>query len=127
MNPPSALLPMPGHEVRQLAGVPKLALDFLRRPARMTARQHGRCQVHNKQDGENSRGNGNTTAAREGIGMALALMRWPQCLLCEEFALSHVEIAADATRPEKSINDRRDNVLRTQARAHALNCGGAIV
>ncbi len=68
--------------------------------------------------------------------MALALMRWPQCLLCEEFALSfalsHVEIAADATRADatrlgKSINHRRDNVLRARGRAHALNDGGAIV
>jgi hypothetical protein len=56
--------------------------------------------------------------------MALAFVRWPQCLLCEEFALSQVEIVADATRP---INDRRDNVLRTQEPAHALNYGGAIV
>jgi hypothetical protein len=59
--------------------------------------------------------------------MALALMRWPQCLLCEEFTLSHVEIAADAARPGKSINDRRHNVLRTRERARALNHGGAIV
>ena len=57
--------------------------------------------------------------------MALAFMRWPQCLLCEEFALSQVEIAADATRP---INDgHRDNELRTQEPAHALNYGGAII
>lgn len=56
--------------------------------------------------------------------MALAFMRWPQRLHCEEFALSQVEIAADATR---RINDRRYNVLRTQEPAHALNYGGAIV
>jgi len=86
-----------------------------------------RCQAHNKQGGENPLGNGNSPAAREGIGMALALMRWPQCLLCEEFTLSHVEIAADATRPGTSIDDRRDNVLRTRERAHALNYGDAIV
>ena len=59
--------------------------------------------------------------------MALALMRWPQCLLCKEFTLSHVEIAADAARLRKSINDRRHNVLRARERAHALNHGGAIV
>jgi hypothetical protein len=59
--------------------------------------------------------------------MALALIRWPQCLRCEQFTLSHVEIAADAARPGKSINDRRDNVLRTREGAHALNRGGAIV
>jgi hypothetical protein len=61
------------------------------------------------------------------MGMALALMRWPQCLLCEQFTLSRVEITADAARPGKSINDRRDNVLRTREHAHALNHGGAIV
>jgi hypothetical protein len=88
--------------------------------------------AHNKQDGKNSLGHGNTTAAREGVGMALAFIRWPQCLLCEEFILSHVEIAADAGRPGKSINDRRDNdrrdnVLRTRERAGALHHGGAIV
>ena len=86
-----------------------------------------RCQAQNKQDGENPLSIGNITAAREGIGMALALMRWPQCLFCEEFPLSHVEIAADATRPGKSMNHRRDNVLRRQECAHALGHGGAIV
>src|SRR6478672_6993464 len=52
---------------RTMAGIPKLALDFLLRPATMTSRQH-RYQGF-PQDGENSLGNGNTTAAREGTGM----------------------------------------------------------
>jgi hypothetical protein len=53
-------------------------------------------------------------------------MRWLRCLLCEEFALFHVEIATDVGRAETPTNDRRDNVLRTRERVHALNRGGAI-
>ena len=59
--------------------------------------------------------------------MALAFMRWPQCLLCKEFTLSRAELATDAGSAETPANDRRDNVLRTRERAHALNYGGAIV
>ena len=55
--------------------------------------------------------------------MAVWIMRWLQC---EEFTLFHVQIATDA-RVRTPTNDRRDNVLRTRERAHALNYGGAIV
>ncbi len=58
--------------------------------------------------------------------MAVWFMRWLQCLLCEQSTLFHAEIAADAGRAGTPQNDRRDNVLRTRERAHALNHGGAI-
>ncbi len=58
--------------------------------------------------------------------MAVWFMRWLQCLLCEAFNLFRAAIAADAGRLETPTNDRRDNVLRTRQRAHALNHGGAI-
>jgi len=53
--------------------------------------------------------------------MALASMRWPQCLLCEESILLHVDITADATGPGNSLNHRRDNASRRRERAHALD------
>jgi hypothetical protein len=59
--------------------------------------------------------------------MAVGFTRWLQCLLCEEFALSRAELATDEGSAETPANDRRDNVLRTRERAHALNYGGAIV
>jgi len=40
--------------------------------------------------------------------------------------LFRVEITTDAGSVETPTNDRRDNVLRTRERAHALNHGGAI-
>ena len=58
--------------------------------------------------------------------MAVWFMRWLQCLLSEEFTLFRAEIAADAGRVGTPTNDRRDNVLRTRKRAHALNHGGAM-
>jgi hypothetical protein len=59
--------------------------------------------------------------------MAVWFMRRLQCLLCEEFTLSRAAIATDAGSVGTPANDRRDNVPRTQERAHALNHGGAIV
>jgi hypothetical protein len=59
--------------------------------------------------------------------MAVGFTRWLQCLLCEEFTLSRAELATDEGSAETPANDRRDNVLRTRERAHALNYGGAIV
>jgi len=50
-----------------------------------------------------------------------------QCLLCKEFALSCAEIITDAARLETPTSDRRNNVLRTRERTHALNHGGTIV
>ncbi|WP_029584799.1 hypothetical protein [Bradyrhizobium sp. URHD0069] len=47
-------------------------------------------------------------------------------LLCEKFTLLRAEIVIDAGRVGTPTNDRRDNVLRTRGRAHALNHGGAI-
>jgi hypothetical protein len=47
--------------------------------------------------------------------------------LCEQYTLSRAAIATDAGSVGKPANDRRDNVPRTQERAHALNHGGAIV
>ena len=59
--------------------------------------------------------------------MAVWIMPRLQCLLCQEFTLSCAELATDAGSAETPTNDRRDNVLRTRERAHALNYGGAIV
>ena len=56
--------------------------------------------------------------------MAVWLIRRLQWLFCEEFILSRAEIATDAGSVETPTNDRRDNVLRTRERAHALNHGG---
>jgi hypothetical protein len=59
--------------------------------------------------------------------MAVWFMRWLQCLLCEEFTLLlSRQIATGSGRAGTPTNDRRDNVLRTRERAHALNHGGAI-
>ena len=58
--------------------------------------------------------------------MAVRFIRRLQCLFCEEFTLSRAEIVTDAGSVETPTNDRRDNVLRTRKRAHALNHGGAI-
>ena len=59
--------------------------------------------------------------------MAVWIMPRLQCLLCEEFTLSRAELATDAGIAGTPTNDRRDNVLRTRERAHAVNYGGAIV
>jgi hypothetical protein len=108
-----------------MAGVPKPVLDFLLRPATMRSRQH---QVPSfLQDGENSLGDGNTTAAPGGYrygGMVHARAAVPAL---RRIHLVHVEIATDAGRVETPTNDRRDNVLRTRELAHALNHGGAVV
>jgi hypothetical protein len=78
------------------------------------------------QDGENPHGDDNTTAAREDADMAVWFKRRLQCLHCEESALFDAEIAPGAGRPRTPANDCRNNVLRTQGRAHALNHGGTI-
>jgi hypothetical protein len=57
--------------------------------------------------------------------MAVWFIRWLPCLPYE-FTLFHAEIATDAERLGIPTNDRRDNVLRTRERAHALNHGGTI-
>jgi hypothetical protein len=58
--------------------------------------------------------------------MAVWFMRRLQCLFCEENTLSRAAIAINAGRVKTPTNDRRDNVLRTWERAHALSRGGAI-
>jgi hypothetical protein len=102
----------------------KLVLDFLQRPATMAPRQHSGSKP--LQDGENPHGDDNTTAAREDADMAVWFKRRLQCLHCEESALFDAEIAPGAGRPRTPANDCRNNVLRTQGRAHALNHGGTI-
>jgi len=73
--------------------IPKVALDFLLRPARMTSAPAFRYQAFYK-TGKNSPATANR-AAREGADMAVG--SWPlQCLFCEEFTLSRAEAAADA-------------------------------
>jgi hypothetical protein len=59
--------------------------------------------------------------------MAVGFMRWPQCLLREEFTLFRAESATDAGIAGTPTKDRRVNVLRTRERTHALNHGGAII
>jgi hypothetical protein len=58
--------------------------------------------------------------------MGVWFMRWLQCLLSEESTLFRAEIATNAGRLRTPTNDRRDDVMRTRQRAHALNHGGAI-
>jgi hypothetical protein len=60
-----------------------------------------------------------------GADMAGWFMRRLQGLFCEQFTLFHAEIAAAAGSVGIPRNDRRDNLLRTRERAHALNRGGA--
>src|SRR5258708_25455063 len=107
-----------------MAGAPKVALDFLLRPARMTSRQHSGTKLSIRR-GKLARRR-QAAAAREGADMAVWFMRRLQCLFCEEFTLSRAEIAADAGSVGTPTNDRRDHVLLTRERAHALNHGGAL-
>jgi hypothetical protein len=92
-----------------MADVPKPVLDFLLRPATMTSRQHSGYQAFYK-TGKTRSATAIPLRRREGTGMTVWFMRRLQCLLCVE----------------TPTNDRRDNVLRTRERAHALNHGGAI-
>jgi len=108
-----------------MAGVPKLALDFLLRPATMTSRQHSGTKLSTRR-GKPARRRQHHCCV-EGSGMAVWIMRWLQCLLGEEFTLLlSRRIATGSGRAGTPTNDRRDNVLRTRERAHALNHGGAI-
>jgi hypothetical protein len=108
-----------------MAGVPKLALDFLLRPATMTSRQHSGTKLSTRR-GKPARRRQHHCCV-EGSGMAVWFMRWLQCLLGEEFTLLlSRRIATGSGRAGTPTNDRRDNVLRTRERAHALNHGGAI-
>jgi hypothetical protein len=59
--------------------------------------------------------------------MAVWFMRRLQCPLCEESTLFPAEIATGAGSLRTSTNDCRNNVLRTQERAYALNHGGTII
>ena len=70
-----------------MAGVPKLALDFLLRPATMTPSPAFRYQALHK-TGKTRSATAAATAAREGGDMACMA----QCLLCEECALFCAEI-----------------------------------
>jgi hypothetical protein len=104
-----------------MAGVPKLALDFLLRLATMTSRQHSETQALHK-TGKTRPATATPLLRRR---MAVWFMRWLQGLPCDEFTLFHAEIATDAGRPGIPTNDRRDNALRTRVRARALNHAGA--
>ena len=108
-----------------MAGVPKVALDFLLRPARMTSRQHSGTKLFYK-TGKTRAATATALLRGRGADMAVWFMRRLQCPFCEEFTLSRAEIATDAGSVKTPTNDRRDNVLRTRQRAHALNHGGAI-
>ena len=83
-----------GSPSETIAGLPKVALDFLLRPARMTSRQHSGTKLSTRR-GKLARRR-QTTAARKGADMAIWFMRRLQCLFCEEFILSRAEIATDA-------------------------------
>jgi hypothetical protein len=58
--------------------------------------------------------------------MAVWIMRRLQSLLCQGFTPARAATATSAGSAGTPTNDRRDNVLRTRKRAHALNRGGAI-
>src|SRR5258708_23843306 len=107
-----------------MAGVPKVALDFLLRPATMTSRQHSGTKLSIRR-GKLARRR-QTAAAREGADMAVWVMRPLQRPFCEEFTLSRAEIATDAGCVETPTKDRRDNVVRTRERAPALDPRGAV-
>jgi hypothetical protein len=56
--------------------------------------------------------------------MAVWFMRRLQCLPCEQFTLFCAEIVTGAGSVGTPTNDRRNNVLRTRAHAHALHHAG---
>jgi hypothetical protein len=107
-----------------MAGVPKLALDFLLRPTTMTPRQHSGIQALHK-TGKTRSATATPLLRGRGADMAVWFMRRLQCLPCEQFTLFHGDIAAVAGSVGIATNDRRNNVLRTRERAQALNYGGA--
>jgi hypothetical protein len=59
--------------------------------------------------------------------MAAWIMHRLQSLPCQGLTPARVATATSAGTAATPINDRRENVLRTRKRAHALNRGGAIV
>src|SRR5260221_6362197 len=100
-----------------MAGVPKVALDFLLRPATMTSRQHSGTKLSIRR-GKLARRR-QTAAAREGADMAVWFMRRLQCLFCGEITLSRAENGTDAGNVGKPTNERADKPLRTRGHAHA--------
>src|SRR6266849_1658332 len=105
-----------------MAGLLKLALDFLLRPATMTSRQHTGTKLYNIRRGKLARRR-QPFAAGEGTCMAVWFMCWLRCADTIQTADgTAITIGNDVT----PTNDRRDNALHTRERAHALNHGGAI-
>src|SRR5258708_15420695 len=92
-----------------MAGAPKVALDFLLRPARMTSRQHSGTKLSIRR-GKLARRR-QTAAAREGADMAVWFMRplhWP---FCEEFTLSRPANATRAAKPETTTKNPSRQLL----------------
>ena len=123
----------PVHEMRQWPVRQSWHLISCRRPATMTSRQHSRYRALLTRQGKPARRRQHHCCAG-GLGMAVALMtcwlqrahdsrdrRWHRPF-CEPTS-TH---ATSRRRERTSTHDRRDNVLRTRERAHALNHGGAI-
>jgi hypothetical protein len=107
-----------------MAGISKLALDFLLRPTTMASRQHSGTQAHHK-TGKTRSATATPLLRGRGADMAVGFMRWLQGLPCDQFNLFHGEIATDAGTVGTPTNDRRNNALPARAPAHALNHGGA--
>jgi hypothetical protein len=130
---------------RTVAGLAKLVLDFLLRPATMTSRQHSGARLYIRR-GKLARRR-QYHAAREGTcmgGMVYARAaarrhdtnrRWHRrndwersrrAAARRRIYAVRVEIATDAGKAGTPTNDCRDSVLHTRERAHALNHEAAI-
>jgi hypothetical protein len=90
----------------------------------MTARQHSGNQALHK-TGKTRAATATPLLRGRGADMAVWFMRRLRGLPCEQFALFPAEIATAAGSVGIPRNDRRDNLLRTRERAHALDHGGA--
>jgi hypothetical protein len=88
---------------------PQLALDFLLRPATMTSRQHSGPSF--LQDEENSLGDGNTTAAREGTGMAV--WRYGSCAGCSACSAKTSACCAPKSPPTRKSGNTNKMIVET--------------
>jgi hypothetical protein len=116
-----------------MARAPKVALDFLLRPATMTSRQHSGTKLYTfwyqalYKTGKTRSATATPLLRGRVCDMSVRTMRRLQCLLWEDFTLYRAAIATDSGRAGTPANNRRDKLLRTRQRAHALKHGDAIV
>jgi hypothetical protein len=88
----------------------------------MRSRQHSGTQALYK-TGKTRSATATPLLRGRGADMAVWFMRRLQCLPCEQFTLFYTGIAVATGSVETLTNDRRNNVLRTRAHAHASNRG----